>query len=107
MMRSDVLLVFGAADTDELHVPGKLFEYVYCRKPTMALVESGAISRLIDEYNLGLWCTPGDEAALDAHLRRFAAWKAEGGPWRIRPQAFVDFDRRTQARQLADILGGG
>lgn len=106
MRASDVLLVIGASDTDELHVPGKLFEYVYCRKPVLALVEPGAISDLIDEYQLGLWTHPSDEARLVAHLSTLYAHLRGGEPWPIRPEAFRDFDRRMQAGQLAAILGG-
>lgn len=106
MRASDVLLVIGASDTDELHVPGKLFEYVYCRKPVLALVEQGAISDLIDEYNLGLWARPSDEDRLVSHLVTLHSHLSGGEAWPIRPEAFQDFDRRVQAGRLAAILGG-
>ncbi len=106
MRASDVLLVIGASDTDELHVPGKLFEYVYCRKPVLALVEPGAISDLIDEYQLGLWARPADETRLVSHLANLHSHLANGDAWPIKPEAFQDFDRRIQAGRLAAILGG-
>lgn len=106
MLGVDVLLVFGASDTDDLHVPGKLFEYIYCRKPILALVRRGAISDLIDEYRLGLWCAPDDTTTLAQHLRRLAEWRVSGTPWPFRPDVFTAFDRREQARQLAELLNG-
>jgi len=106
MKASDVLLVFGASDTDDLHVPGKLFEYVYCRRPTFALVAPGAITELIDGYQLGVWCRPTDEAAIAAGLQRFAQITRDRRPWPISARAFTDFDRRALTRRLADILGG-
>lgn len=106
MLDSDVLLVFGASDTDELHVPGKLFEYVYCRRPILALVEPGAISRLIDDYQLGRWARASDDEALVTHLRELHAVARGGRAWPVRAEAFADFDRRLQAGRLAALLGG-
>ena len=104
MLDSDVLLLFGAADTDELHVAGKLFEYVYCRKPVLALVEEGAITDLIDRYRLGLWCSPRDEARIADCVEALVDHAGSGEPWPIAPEAFRDFDRRRQAGQLAAVL---
>jgi glycosyltransferase involved in cell wall biosynthesis len=104
MARSDVLLLIGSPATDELHVAGKLFEYVYCRKPILALVEEGAISDLIDRYRLGLWCSPRDEERIVAHLEALAAQVESGAPWPIAPEALRDFDRREQAGRLAQLL---
>jgi len=106
MRASDVLLVIGASNTDALHVPGKLFEYVYCRRPVLALVEPGAISELIDAYQLGLWARPADEEQLVRHLEALHAHLRDGSAWPVRPEAYSDFDRRMQAGRLAAILAG-
>lgn len=69
MAACDVLLIIGSGETDELHIPGKAFEYLAMRKPILALAGPGALDDLMKRYRFGVRVSPSDGEGLFSVLR--------------------------------------
>jgi glycosyltransferase involved in cell wall biosynthesis len=68
MERTDLLLL---TMTNDISLPGKLFEYMATGKPILALTPQGSeVHRILQETGAG-WCVdPGDTAKIQAMLAR-------------------------------------
>jgi glycosyltransferase involved in cell wall biosynthesis len=84
---------------------GKMCEYLYTRKPVLALTIPGVTSRILESAGVGVTVDPGDVAAMRDALRRFLAEHRAGG-LRVTPneEVIAGFDRERQAEHLARIL---
>ena len=104
LARSHVLVIIQP-DT-ELQVPGKLFEYLYLRKPVLALTGEGATADIVRRYELGVVADPADvdsiAASLEQAYREFKAGRVPG-VGRV-DSALRVFHGRVLARQLADAF---
>jgi hypothetical protein len=62
--------------TNDISVPGKIFEYMATRKPVLAVAKPGSeVDRLLRETSAGICAPPDDVAALRAMIAKaFAAW---------------------------------
>jgi glycosyltransferase involved in cell wall biosynthesis len=86
-------------------LPGKMFEYLYLRKPVLALTIPGVTTRILERARLGLIANPGDARAIRDILARLLADFQHGGVRTDPDEAYVaTFDRREQARNLATLL---
>jgi glycosyltransferase involved in cell wall biosynthesis len=111
MRAADVLLLLvpRAGGRGLLVVSGKVFEYLAAERPILALVppEGDAASLLRDTGSAWI-ADPDDEDAIAAAIREaVAAWEADRlGERRLTPEWRDRLDRRTRARELAELLQG-
>ncbi|HZR82855.1 MAG TPA: glycosyltransferase [Candidatus Binatia bacterium] len=84
---------------------GKMCEYLYTRKPVLALTIPGVTSRILEAAGVGITIDPSHVGAMRDTLRRFLAELRAGG-LRVSPNEDViaSFDRERQAAALARIL---
>ncbi|MBU6281016.1 glycosyltransferase [bacterium] len=84
---------------------GKMCEYLYTRKPVLALTIPGVTSRILERAGVGTTVDPNDVDAMEAALRRYLA-DFRAGTLRARPdeEVIATFDRERQAAQLSEIL---
>ncbi len=63
--------------TNDISVPGKLFEYMATGKPILAITDAGSeVDRILRETEAGISAPPGDlEAIRNMLLRAFHAWR--------------------------------
>jgi glycosyltransferase involved in cell wall biosynthesis len=78
MEETDYLLL---TMTNDISVPGKLFEYMASGKPILAITAPGnEVDRILRETDTGLSAPPNDIPAITAMLKRaYEAWR-EGKP---------------------------
>jgi glycosyltransferase involved in cell wall biosynthesis len=109
MRAADVLLLLvpRAGGRGLLVVSGKVFEYLAAERPILALVppEGDAASLLRDTGSAWI-ADPDDEDAIAAAIAEaVGAWEADGlGERRLTPEWRERLDRRTRARELAELL---
>ena len=106
---SDVLLLVIGVDSHKpdlsnWRVVAKLFEYLYVRKPILALVPpDGESARIIRETNAGETVAPTDVDRIEEKIydmyKRF-----ESGNLTSNPVGIERFDRRIQTGMLAEIF---
>jgi glycosyltransferase involved in cell wall biosynthesis len=63
--------------TNDISVPGKVFEYMAAGKPILAVAAPGSeVDQILKETGAGLTAPPGDEDAIKAMLMRaYTAWR--------------------------------
>jgi glycosyltransferase involved in cell wall biosynthesis len=107
LAESDVLFFCQVPDygSASVQLPGKLFEYLYLRKPILALTVPGVTTDLLKRAGLGMVVDPGDAAAIKQALYDlFQQWRQ--GRWRFAPdEAFIrSFERAQLTGRLAGIF---
>jgi glycosyltransferase involved in cell wall biosynthesis len=111
MRAADVLLLLvpRAGGRGLLVVSGKVFEYLAAERPILALVPpEGDAASLLRATGSAWIADPDDEDAIAAAVREaVAAWEADRlGERRLTPEWRDRLDRRTRARELAELLQG-
>jgi glycosyltransferase involved in cell wall biosynthesis len=100
---ADILLVVQP-DT-AVQVPVKLYEYLWARKPILALASPGAVADLIHEGNVGRVVAADDEAAIAAALVAFYEHRASLADDFVAPAAFLaQLEGTALTRRLHDVL---
>ncbi len=100
---ADILLVVQP-DT-AVQVPVKLYEYLWARKPILALASPGAVADLIQEGRVGTVVTADDERAIAEALRALYRQRATLATDYVAPVAFLQqLEGTTLARRLHDLL---
>ena len=110
MRAADVLLLLvpRAGGRGLSVLSGKVFEYLAAERPILALVppEGDAASLLRDTGSAWI-ADPDDEAAIAAAIAEAAARMGGATGWASggsRPEWRERLDRRTRARELAELL---
>jgi hypothetical protein len=88
-------------------VSGKVYEYLAAERPIVALVTpEGDAAALLRETGSAWIADPDDEGAIGAALTEaVAAWEGDRlAERRLTPEWRERFDRRTRARELAELL---
>jgi glycosyltransferase involved in cell wall biosynthesis len=101
MKRSDVL--FLTQPDAPLQVPLKLYEYLACGKPILAIAGDGATRNLIEENNAGIVVYPDDAGGLLEALMELLVKRDRKD---ISPDVALKFERCNTASRLADLLTG-
>lgn len=108
LMQSDaLLLVVDESKESEEIVPGKVYEYIGCRKPILAIApQESAIAELIRETGAGRVAHQSElEKIADIVLELYRNW--EGGKQFEASGAGIEkYERRESARSLAGLLDG-
>lgn len=82
-------------------LPGKLFEYLGCGRPILAVVpEVSEVSHVLNEVGGGVRVEPGDVAGLAQALLGWLRGEARVDP----PQGIERYSRAATARRLATVL---
>jgi glycosyltransferase involved in cell wall biosynthesis len=92
-------------ESASVKLPGKLFEYLYLRKPVLALTLPGVTTEILERAGLGVVVNPNDVLGIKRALADlFQQWRQKH--WRFTPVDSVieSFDRVRQAERLANIL---
>ena len=107
LAESDVLFlcqipVYESATTK---LSGKLFEYLYMRKPILALTLPGLTTDILSRSRLGVAVDPNDQPGIKKALRDlYLRWREGSG----RPDAdeayIATFDRARQTERLAGLF---
>jgi glycosyltransferase involved in cell wall biosynthesis len=104
---SDVLFLCQIPEYESavVKLPGKLFEYLYMKKPILALTLPGVTTSILDRTGLGVVAHPNDEHAITRALGElYRQWRTT--EWRFSPNqaAITAFDRVRLAERLARIF---
>jgi glycosyltransferase involved in cell wall biosynthesis len=82
-------------------LPGKLFEYLGCGRPILAVVpERSEVARVLDEVGGGVRVEPGDVAGLAETLLGWLRGEARVEP----PRGIERYSRAATARRLSSVL---
>jgi glycosyltransferase involved in cell wall biosynthesis len=107
LAESDVLFlcqipVYESATTK---LSGKLFEYLYMRKPILALTLPGLTTDILSRSGLGVAVDPNDQPGIKKAVRDlYLRWR-EGGANLHADEAYIaTFDRARQTERLAAIF---
>lgn len=102
-MQGATALLAVQSPEDDVHVPGKLFEYIGARRPIFALSRPCETAEIIASNNLG-WVAEPEEAAVAAKLAdAYSAWRTKGHDG-LTLQTAERFGIGERARQLAELL---
>jgi glycosyltransferase involved in cell wall biosynthesis len=107
LAESDVLLLcqIPVYESASAKLSAKLFEYLYMRKPILALTLPGLTADILGRSGLGTVVDPNDQARITDALRAlYLGWR-EGRPRPPAADAYIgDFDRARQTSRLAEIF---
>ncbi|WP_457427316.1 glycosyltransferase [Roseateles sp. P5_E7] len=82
-------------------LPGKLFEYLGCGRPVLAVVPQGSeVARVLDDTGGGVRCEPGDVAGLAETLLGWLRGEARVAP----SQGIARYSRAATTARLAQVL---
>lgn len=99
------LLILDEVPHAEAMYPAKIFELMFLRRPLLALVQQGALSRLITRHDLGRVVHPRDPAAIAEAITDYVqAFERDQLPLVTSPRDVERFHRRAIAAQFADVL---
>ena len=99
MQTASVLLTIQSP-ADDVHVPGKLFEYIGARRPILAVSQPCEVTELVSKNNLGWVAEPNAESVAATLALAYRAWRA--GTAATAPAE--RFAVGEQTRQLAELL---
>ena len=102
-----LLLIPEAGGRGRGVLSAKVFEYLAAERPILAACPpDGAAAALIREAGAGIVCSPDDVEALQEALTSLVErWRAGTlDAMRLSPELRARLDRRTRARELADLL---
>lgn len=109
LQTADALLLIGdRALQANQYIPGKLYEYLYAKRPILALLQKGEAADLISELRAGVVINPDDVQAVASQLVTWVRQKRKGS-WPL-PDAHIDsrrlapFTRLGQTAELARVL---
>ncbi len=103
MAEASVLLIVQP-ETD-LQVPGKLFEYMFLRRPVLALAHPGATADLVERHRLGRVADPeSPEEIAEAVKDLYKDTKDGPGGFAVDSEVMERFDVRRTVKDLAAVL---
>lgn len=102
ILESDLAVVVQP-DT-AVQIPSKVYEYLGCGLPILALTGKGATARLVQETQSGLVVGAGDVPAIAAAVRVFCRGEGEVRGFRPDPAAVSQFEARSVIGRTARLL---
>lgn len=90
--------------TNEISLPGKLFEYMATGKPILALAAAGSeVHQILAETGSG-WCAdPFDPAAIQSMLQKAVQYREQAAS-HIRWDKVRRYERPRLAAELAELI---
>lgn len=85
--------------------PNKVFDYLAAGRPVVLAID-GVIRQVVEDAGAGLFCEPGDPAAMARVVRAFAADPREARRMGLAGRQYIEthFNRRDLAEKLALLL---
>lgn len=106
LAESDILFFCQVPDygSASVQLPGKLFEYLYLRKPILALTVPGVTTDLLERAGLGVVVQPSDVLGIKRALHDLhRQWQQ--GRWRVTAnEAFIRTFERTQLTERLAMI---
>ena len=103
---ADLLLLLQASDDTEGLVPAKLYEYLRCMSPVLALAPAGASQKIIEEMGGGWAVDPANNHQLkNVLIEIYNLWK--GGKLKEKTASLDSlqrYDRKVLTQKLAEIF---
>lgn len=100
-----LLLILGDHPHADIVLPGKTLEYLYARRPILAMVSDGVTRDVLRAAGVGRFAAPDrPDEIVEALLEMVAAWRRDELAARPDPEVIARYDRRRQARRLAAIF---
>lgn len=101
-----LLLIVGPGVGAKNFYTGKIFEYIYCKKPIFAIVpEDGAAAGVIRETDTGFVAESSSLEAVKKTLADiFTHWQEETMPLEYNEEAISGYNRYKQTKDLADVF---
>lgn len=100
-----MLLVSNTEPGTDLHVPGKLYEYLAVDRPVIALTDAAGIRRVMEETHAGFVVPIGDVSGLASLLTGLVEDKRRGELRRdADAQAVASYTRERLTAQLDELL---
>jgi hypothetical protein len=103
---ADILVLF-VAPQHKCQIPGKLFDYISCKRPVLAFVgsEKSSVERVINETGVG-WVMPlGDIKGTERLLYELSDKKAKGKSIGTKKAGMLEgYHRNEELRQLREVL---
>ena len=104
MQAASVLLLLQGPSCNQ-QIPAKLYEYLYCQRPLLALChEDGEVAALCQKYNLGIRADITDATAIAAALLQLLAQLKNNSARVLSAQELVLFSRHHQAMRLLQLM---
>ena len=106
LINSDILLFFMNTKPGSNRIlTGKIFEYLAARKPIIALVSDGEITRLIKEANAGVIVEPEDISAIKSSiLSMYSSYKDGSLVFNGDDNMINGYERKKLTMQLAQVF---
>jgi glycosyltransferase involved in cell wall biosynthesis len=106
LWQADLLLLILGFDSGAAGVlPAKLFEYACTGRPILAFVPRGEAQAVLETYDNGSVITSPDiNQTIDTLNNRYDNWLASGESRESKISIPPQFDRRMQAKRLADAF---
>jgi len=106
LCNADLLVLLPSlGEGSELYIPGKLYEYLAAGKPILALAQPGAVTRLLEELQVGDIIDPYQVAEIAGGIEKYYRRWIEGSlPSLVQPDMIQQFDRRHLTARLASLL---
>ena len=101
LVNADTLLLIQTGT--QLQIPAKLYEYMAAGRPVLALTDSGAIARMVEDNGLGRACQPDDVGAIRAAMGDVIRSRHT---LEFRPRSIERFRAEAIVGELAAILDG-
>jgi glycosyltransferase involved in cell wall biosynthesis len=102
ILESDLAVVVQPATG--VQVPSKVYEYLGCGVPILALTGEGATARLIREARAGVVVPPNDVEAIAAAIRAFCTGGVAAESVRPDPEVVGQFEASAVIGRVADLL---
>jgi len=106
MLSDALLLVVDESKESAEIVPGKVYEYIGCKRPIIAVApEEGAIADLIKETKSGNVAHQTNVSEIEKIiLRNYTNWLNNSGDFNPNTDAIKKYERREAAKTLAELL---
>ncbi|MDX1688510.1 MAG: glycosyltransferase family 4 protein [Candidatus Promineifilaceae bacterium] len=100
-----LLLILGEHPHSEVVLPGKTFEYLYARRPILAMIPDGVTKDVLSEASVGHFAAPDRPDEISVVLvDMVAAWRRGELAAQPDPEVIARYDRRRQAQDLASLF---
>lgn len=106
LLSDSLLLIVDESKESEEIVPGKVYEYIGCKKPIIAIAPNeSAIAQLIKETNSGRIAHQTEiEKTEQIIMEMYNIWKGDTSDFHNDLSIINQFERRESARYLAGLL---
>jgi glycosyltransferase involved in cell wall biosynthesis len=105
MANTDYLLL---TMTNDISVPGKVFEYMAAGKPILAVTAPGSeVDQILRETSAGISATPNDVPAIRAMLiRAFEAWRRQAKLVHGNSESVRRYERPRLVKEYGNLMRG-